>query len=140
MGPTIDGGLAGTSLIINLGFTISPWGRKGGILMDAGRGSEIDASRGAPLRSVGEGGGVGEGVEVFEGAGGFVRTGERDGEREFGVGGRSLSVGESRGGLAESAVAATCMSWGSRWEGEEGRLGGKVRKRGEGEREGGRGD
>ena len=149
----------GTSLIINLGFTISPWGRKGGILMDAGRGSEIDASRGAPLRSVGEGGGVGEGVEVFEGAGGFVRTGERDGEREFGVGGRSLSVGESRGGLAESAVAATCMSWrrevGGRggkegWEegrgregGGKGRLkrgrgGGKVgkRERGRGEGEG----
>ena len=113
IGPTMDGGLAGMSLIINLGFTLSPWGRKAGRLIDAGRGSEIDSGRGPPLRSVGEGGGVGEGVEVFEGSGGLEKTGETDGEREFGVGGTSLSmglVGISRRELIESAGAAACMS------------------------------
>ena len=101
------------SLIINLGATISPWGRKAGRLIDAGRGSEIDAGRGASLRNVGEGGGVGEGVEVFELPGGLERMGERDGDREFGVGGTSLSmglVGVSRRELMESAGAATFMS------------------------------
>ena len=65
IGPTMDCRFVGMSLIINLGLTISPWGRKAGMLIDAGRGSEF-VSWGAPLRSVGEGGGVGEGVEVLE--------------------------------------------------------------------------
>ena len=67
-GASTDVGLVGTSLIINFGFTTSPWGRRAGRFIDAGRGSEVEG-RGEPLRSVGEGGGVGEGVEVAEGVG-----------------------------------------------------------------------
>ena len=67
-GPGMEVGLVGTSLIINFGLTTSPWGRRAGRFIDTGRGSEVEG-RGDPLRSVGEGGGVGEGVELAEGVG-----------------------------------------------------------------------